>query len=326
LTPYLLRLIFVIPKQTMQDEIFNRIIEALQVKYYRAALREIVKPVELNGSVEPRNILVQVNTGFCYGERDFRRINPGDFYFMPVGSPIYFRHGKSAKYTVLGKEGFNSPQQREQFVKSRSVFKDVNETKDTFSIMGFDVNIYGAIPFFSILELPCFILNSNQKMNDLIREIIVEDESSNIGRTRLLKNLSEELVVHLCRFIHDKPEFRENYNKISYLLDKRLVNIIQYIQASLSEDLSNQKIADQAFVSKDYVGQFFKSLTNTNLQDYIENQRLERANYLLRTTKDNIQEIAHQVGFKDPAYFSRRFKNKYNINANQVRKDNIIAI
>jgi len=90
--------------------------------------------------------------------------------------------------------------------------------------------------------------------------------------------------------------------------------------------LSNQKIADQAFVSKDYVGQFFKSLTNTNLQDYIENQRLERANYLLRTTKDNIQEIAHQVGFKDPAYFSRRFKNKYNVNANQVRKDNIIAI
>ncbi|HQF27710.1 MAG TPA: hypothetical protein PLD36_03780, partial [Bacteroidia bacterium] len=69
----------------MRDEIFNRIIESLQVKYYKSALREIVKPSELNASIEPRNILVQVNSGYCYGEREFERINPGQFYFMPVG-------------------------------------------------------------------------------------------------------------------------------------------------------------------------------------------------------------------------------------------------
>ena len=103
------------------------------------------------------------------------------------------------------------------------------------------------------------------------------------------------------------------------------MNIIQYIHANLSEDLSNNRIAEKAYVSKDYVGQFFKTLTNTNLQDYIENQRLEKAFALLRTTKDNVQEIAHSVGFKDPAYFSRRFKLKFSSNANQVRKDNSIA-
>jgi AraC-like DNA-binding protein len=104
------------------------------------------------------------------------------------------------------------------------------------------------------------------------------------------------------------------------------VNIIQYVGSNLGDDLSNIKIAEKAYVSKDYVGQFFKTLTNTNLQDYIENQRLEKALYFLRTSKDNIQEIAHAVGFKDPAYFSRRFKLKYNMNANQVRKENSIAI
>jgi AraC-like DNA-binding protein len=104
------------------------------------------------------------------------------------------------------------------------------------------------------------------------------------------------------------------------------VNIIQYIQSNLNGDLSNQNIAELAYVSKDYVGQFFKTMTNTNLQDYIENQRLERAHYLLRTTKDNVQEIAHNIGFKDPAYFSRRFKMKYNKSANQVRKESSIAI
>jgi transcriptional regulator GlxA family with amidase domain len=147
-----------------------------------------------------------------------------------------------------------------------------------------------------------------------------------LGKERLQRNLCEELVVHICRYISSKPEYEKNFEKINYLLDKRLVNIIQYIQSNLNGDLSNQNIAELAYVSKDYVGQFFKTMTNTNLQDYIENQRLERAHYLLRTTKDNVQEIAHNIGFKDPAYFSRRFKMKYNKSANQVRKESSIAI
>ncbi|MBK6397769.1 MAG: helix-turn-helix domain-containing protein [Bacteroidetes bacterium] len=64
----------------------------------------------------------------------------------------------------------------------------------------------------------------------------------------------------------------------------------------------------------------FQITDKKNLQDYIENQRLEMAMHLLKTIPDNIQEIAHKVGFKDPAYFSRRFKLRYGINANSVRR------
>lgn len=310
----------------MRNEKFNRIIEALQVKYYRSALREIIKPSELNGSIEPHNVLVQIKSGNCYGEKNFTKIEPGSFYFMPIGSQIFFRHGKADKYSVFGKEGFNSAEHREQFVKTRNIKEGYDETKDIFSIIGFDVAIYGAIPFFSILELPCFIIPPNKEMNFLMQAIITEEENSSLGRDRLLRNLTEELVVHICRFISNQSQYQNNFEKIIYLLDKRLVNIIQFIQHNLGDDLSNQKIAELAFVSKDYIGQFFKSLTNTNLQDYIENQRLEKAYNMLRSTKDNIQEIAQSVGFKDPAYFSRRFKLRFKQNANQVRKENNVAI
>lgn len=305
---------------------FNRIIESLQVKYYRSAMREVIKPSELNGSVEPRNILVQVKSGEFSGERDFIRIPPGSFYFMPVGSPIFFRHGRSTRYPVFGKEGYSSPEQREQFVRSRLSAKGIETGKDIFSICGFDVHIYGAIPFFSILELPCFIIPPDEEMSYLMDTLIAEEENSKLGKDRLQQNLCEELVIHICRYISSQQSYEKNFDKINYLLDKRLVNIIQYIQSNLAGDLSNQTIASQAYVSRDYVGQFFKTMTNTNLQDYIENQRLERAHYLLRTTKDNVQEIAHNIGFKDPAYFSRRFKIKYSKNANQVRKESSIAI
>ncbi len=310
----------------MQEEIFNKIIDSIQVKYYKASLREIIQPAELFGSIEPRNILVQVNAGHCYGEKDFQRIDPGTFFFMPVGSEIYFRHGKSANYPQFGRDGFLSQEQREQYVLPRPANLGIDEKKDIFSIIGFDVAIYGAIPFFTILELPCFRMPWDEEMNYLMATIIKEEEDAKIGRDRLLRNLAEELVIHICRYIYSKPEFRKNFEKINYLLDKRLVTIIQYIQSNLHEDLSNNRIAELAYVSKDYIGQFFKTMTNTNLQDYIENQRLERAHYLLRTSSDNIQEIAHSVGFRDPAYFSRRFKLKFRLNANQIRKESAVAI
>jgi YesN/AraC family two-component response regulator len=74
------------------------------------------------------------------------------------------------------------------------------------------------------------------------------------------------------------------------------------------------------------VGQFFKSMTNANLQDYIEQQRLEKAHQLLRSSTESIQEIAQAIGFKDPAYFSRRFKLKFGKNANQIRRDSSIGL
>ncbi len=310
----------------MRDEIFNRIIESLHVKYYRSSQREIVQPVELNGSIEPRNLLVQVNSGFCYGERNFTRINPGDFYFMPVGSSIFFRHGRSNSYPVFGRDGFSSPEEREHFMKSINGAKSFTDKQDVFSIMGFDAQIYGAIPFFAILEMPCFVIPYDEEMNYLMKTMIHEEEERKLGRDRLLRDLSDEMVLHICRYIGSKPEYKKNFEKINFLLDKRLVNIIQYIQSNLHDELTNNRIAELAFVSKDYVGQFFKTMTNTNLQDYIENQRLERAHALLLTSQDNVQEIAHNVGFKDPAYFSRRFKIKYNKNANQVRKESSLTL
>jgi two-component system response regulator YesN len=36
-------------------------------------------------------------------------------------------------------------------------------------------------------------------------------------------------------------------------------------------------------------------------------QRLDRARYLLRTSKASIKEVTYNIGLRDPAYFSRVF-------------------
>jgi AraC-like DNA-binding protein len=41
---------------------------------------------------------------------------------------------------------------------------------------------------------------------------------------------------------------------------------------------------------------------------------------LLRTTKKSIQEIGNEIGYKDTAYFCRRFKMMFGIPAGKMRK------
>jgi AraC-like DNA-binding protein len=304
-------------------ENFSRIIAALDVKYIKVSRREVIKPVELVNTFEQKDVLVQVNSGFFACGALKRRIPQDAFYFVPRGQSIHFRHG-SGPYTVMGAEGFTSIEQREQYLKPLSLGEPISG-RDVFSIVGFDVLVHGAIPFFPMLDMPCVLIEKNTHIGELFSKMLTEEEGEDIGRPTMLKKFTEEMVIQLCRHIYNTPSLAKNVENLEYLLDKRLISIIQYIQDNLDKDLSNHQIASLAYISKDYVGQFFKSLTNHNLQDYIESRRLDHAHFLLRTTNDNIQEIAHKVGFKDPAYFSRRFKIRFSQNAKEVRKsDNVV--
>jgi len=52
----------------------------------------------------------------------------------------------------------------------------------------------------------------------------------------------------------------------------------------------------------------FKQVTRYRPMDYLNRYRIEHSKTLLQTTRDTIQEIARQVGFVNPKYFSRLFQ------------------
>ena len=88
----------------------------------------------------------------------------------------------------------------------------------------------------------------------------------------------------------------------------------------ITDPATGSVLANVANVSEDYVGQYFKMLTGINPQDYIEYQRMESAVGLLRTTKKSIRAIGSEVGYKDTAYFCRRFKMMFGIPAGKMRR------
>jgi AraC-like DNA-binding protein len=298
----------------------TKFIDSLYVHFNRAAFREVQVPVFLNGTIEKHNIIVMLNNGHMHVGEKGEKVQERGFYIFPAGQPIYVKHG-SGNHRDLGQTGFISDEHRANFLRTVSVMEDRESMSELFTVVSFDAMIYDAIPFFEILELPPFSLPPDEELGFLIKHITCEYELEKLGRDKIIANYMEEILIHICRYMESQPDFKKYVDKLDFLTDRRLVDIVKYIRENLDKDLSNKAIANVAYISEDYVGQFFKSLTGKNLQDYIENQRLERALMLLRTQPDNIQEIAHRVGFKDPAYFSRRFKMKFGSNANAIRQN-----
>ena len=155
----------------------------------------------------------------------------------------------------------------------------------------------------------------------MLKDVLAENDSERPGRGRIIKLSTDYLVVELIRHILNQGLFVEQLaTNSTYFKDPRLIDIFAYIKNNLSGDLTNKTLANVANVSEDYVGQYFKMLTGINPQDYIEYQRMEMAVSLLRTTKKSIRDIGKEVGYKDTAYFCRRFKMMFGIPAGKMRR------
>ena len=83
---------------------------------------------------------------------------------------------------------------------------------------------------------------------------------------------------------------------------------IQYIVSHLHEDLSLESIAKQCSVSHYYLSHLFPKETGNTLTAFVRKSRMDKALWLLGSTDQSIADIAYQVGFQDPNYFSKTFR------------------
>ena len=63
-----------------------------------------------------------------------------------------------------------------------------------------------------------------------------------------------------------------------------------------------------------------KALTNYSPVELMRRLRLKQARHLLTTTEKNISEIAYEVGFSSPAYFSKCYREAFNETPTELRE------
>lgn len=96
---------------------------------------------------------------------------------------------------------------------------------------------------------------------------------------------------------------------------------IDYIHENLPQKLQIEQLAKRRFVSKSYLTARFRKETGVTLGQYIDEQRMIRAQQLLCFTNMSLETISRELGFCDQFYFSRRFKQFNGIAPLQYRKE-----
>ena len=84
-------------------------------------------------------------------------------------------------------------------------------------------------------------------------------------------------------------------------------------------DLSVEDIGSDIGLSRVQLYRKVKALTGISPVELLRKQRLQRANTLLSTTDKTISEIAYEVGFTAPSYFTKCFKDEYGVLPGEAR-------
>ena len=99
---------------------------------------------------------------------------------------------------------------------------------------------------------------------------------------------------------------------------------IRDIRALILENLSDPdfsipQICRKMGISRAQLYRKMTAITNDSVGNFILSVRLREAEKLLKTSGLNISEVAYEVGFRDPAYFSRVFKKMYHASPSEIR-------
>ncbi|WP_345992515.1 helix-turn-helix domain-containing protein [Chryseobacterium sp. Chry.R1] len=152
------------------------------------------------------------------------------------------------------------------------------------------------------IQLDEYFLFNNKSLasatNNIMRIAMDDNSQKDIMADFALKELLIRLMQTQARGMVEK-NIAKNKSRIGFAVD--------YIKKNLHQKLSIDSIAKLAYVSKSNFFKMFKDELGTSPNDFILQERINRAKELL-ATQNSIKETAYQTGFSDTNYFTRVFK------------------
>jgi len=159
----------------------------------------------------------------------------------------------------------------------------------------------------------------NLKMADLINSI------QNINAKGMLRILKIEARVYEILSMHIQEHNKIVSGKKTPLrIDKTTLKTVRNIGNDIlkhpAKEYNLYELSLNSGVSQAKLQEGFKFLYNRTVTEYIRHIRLENARDMLKNTDLNISQIVYSIGFSSRSYFSKIFKEKYNITPNKFKK------
>ncbi len=140
-----------------------------------------------------------------------------------------------------------------------------------------------------------------------------------LGGEQLIKNYLEILLINIMR----GETAKKDSDTVFLFKDegKRITGqIIDLLKSNLGEKLTINDVCEKINYNKSYVFSRFKKDTGVTVMTYFTRLKIDRAKQLLREGNLNIAQIAAELAFDTPNYFTKTFKKITGFSPLQYKK------
>jgi len=133
---------------------------------------------------------------------------------------------------------------------------------------------------------------------------------------------NRQKLIEKYQYLQFKQSTNEEVDNLNFN-DPFVDRLVDFINTNLSDEaLTNEKIELHFKTNKMQLYRKLKAVTGWSLSNLIREIKIREATRLLKNSEMNISEIAYNLGFSDPLYFSKYFKKEIGVSPQQYRKEN----
>jgi len=187
---------------------------------------------------------------------------------------------------------------------------------------------YLTVVFDMEMDTPENILNRvfhcTSELHSVLRKFVKESSSEiPYAKTLMLCHLQETIVLlaqSSIELAEEKNAMKLGNNAIQHFQDELLSEIITYMNEMVSEPITIEEICHKFSISRSSLQSLFKTHLHDSPKNYLINIKLQKSKELIRENRYTISEIAFTLGFSSIHYFSRLFKQHFDIPPSEYAK------
>ncbi len=154
--------------------------------------------------------------------------------------------------------------------------------------------------------------NYSLQAADIVDEINEKKVSGFLRSMFLEGKLYEMLVIQIAQYEDDQQA-----DKLPQIIRRtdveKVKQAVEIINNNLDKNYSIEFIAKEVGTNVNKLQESFKFMYDLTVNKYMQQVKLEAAKELLGTSEYNISQIVNMIGLNNRSYFSKIFKERYNV-------------
>ena len=165
---------------------------------------------------------------------------------------------------------------------------------------------------------PVFRPQNFEEVKELMKKL-TQFSYPNIPDTENQKRLIKELLLLI---LYEATKYKRTKENSFNNVNPHVRRACNFISQNFDQHITLDIIANHLYLNKNYLIKLFNKELGLSPQKFILETRLIRARQLILQTNQSIQEIAFSCGFNTPSYFSKKFKNRFDVLPLTIRQNN----